>query len=176
MHTVNRKLLVVLLVAAAFLGYVKALRASDFQRPELVLQMLEFVKWTRGPHANAERYRVCVNTTDKEFKEFVSVAASLKSGRPVDVYALNRRQPDPASCHIVYLEAASPAAVLEAAAAIGDAPAILIVTDEGALRFGATIAIYLDAYRPALSIDVGVLEQRGVHVSSRLLRLAKVVY
>jgi hypothetical protein len=173
MNKATRIALVLLAAAAAFA--CPAAADSRDPRPELVMHLLEYLRW---PAESAPRNRIslCVDAGPAQFKQFGTLARTLKLTRPVDVRPLPAADEEFAQCRIVYTGSASGADILELAYRRGRHAIVLIGGDERAINFGADIALPIRNQTTALDINLGALKKRGIGISSRLLRLANIVY
>lgn len=163
------------LLAAAVAAPLPAADTRD-PRPELVVHLLEYLRWPADSQNKARTITLCVDAGPGQFKRFDELGRALKLSVPVEIRPLPDHDQDLAPCRIVYTDAANSADILALAYRRGQAAIVLIGSDERAIDFGADIAIPIKNRTTSLNINLAALQRRGIGVSSRLLRLANIVY
>jgi hypothetical protein len=77
--------------------------------------------------------------------------------------------------HMVFVDASSDAEASEVAGATGGGPVLLVGESDGFATSGGAINFFTDGNKIRFEINPGAAEAAGLRVSSRLLRVAKIV-
>lgn len=93
---------------------------------------------------------------------------------PVEVRALPSRQ-EMTGCHIVFVAQGDDDAASAWARATADAPVLTVGETEEFARGGGVIRLFLEDGKLRFEINPRAAERRGLKISSRLLRLARLV-
>lgn len=153
--------------------------AAQLQAPEAELKaailanMLLFVDWPAQPVQAMDRLRLC-HLGDSP----VASALHQLDGKLIKGKALQVLRVDPgnaASCHALYFSPDDDAALTKIATGLHASKVLLAGDTPGYLQRGVMLNLELVAGRVAFDIDLRAARQSGLTVSSKVLRLARMV-
>lgn len=165
-------------IGAILLFLLAPLAAAQMQAPEAELKaailanMLLFVDWPAQP-ALMDRLRLC-HLGDSP----VASALHQLDGKLIKGKALQVLRVDPgnaASCHALYFSPDDDAALTKIATGLHASKVLLAGDTPGYLQRGVMLNLELVAGRVAFDIDLRAARQSGLTVSSKVLRLARMV-
>jgi len=174
-----RRWVSVLVVAASFLciGVPEARAQSEDQiKAAFLFNFARYVEWPESAFAGPDAaVKICLAGSDK-FASVVSLTVSGKSveNRPVEVDALPGLS-GVSGCHILYVGEGIDSAPAEVASSVSGSSVFTVADCEG-FATGGGIANFIRAdNKVRFEINPSAAKKAGLKVSSRLLRLAKVV-
>jgi len=168
------------LSAAVLLGLVIVTHARADVSPEYaekaayIAKFIPFITWPEVAFAvSTAPVTICVQGADPFEGKLEQAAGQLKSGdRPIAVRYLPA--PDPStSCQVIFLGKGDEAAAEGTLDSVKGKP-VVTVTDSG-LKAHGMISFVVAAHHVRFDIDEAAAAQDGVTISSKLLRLARVV-
>ncbi len=180
--TMSRKFSRIMLIMAPLLSAVFPLSASAEERPEyevkaaFVYNFAKFVEWPTDTFKDSDTLlRICVlgkNPFDTLLEAAVA-GKTIAARSVVVVYATDLGQVPP--CPIMYI-ARSEAHNLEEIQKQLEGTAILTVSDiDDFAERGGTIGFFVEDKNIRFKINVDAAEETGLQISSKLLRLARIV-
>lgn len=148
--------------------------ASDVEvKAAFIFNFTKFTEWPALPSGAA--IVVCLTGDDAVAAALVqTVGRQTISGHKVEVRSAQDRARW-RDCHVLFI--ADVAARREAAALGGIAgqPVLTVSDSSGFSRTGGIIEFYVEDQRMRFAINVDAVERAGLHLSSRLLQLARIV-
>jgi hypothetical protein len=141
--------------------------------------LFNFARYVEWPEASfdgpSDALRICM-LGGGQFAKVVSRIVSGKrvADRPVSVDPLTGLE-GAAACHILYVEEAFAADASEIAASLGEESVFTVSDREGFAARGGIANFIWSENKIRFEINPGAAKQAGLKVSSRLLRLAKLV-
>lgn len=170
-----RRLLLGLLLACAA-GSAPAQRAGEYEvKAAFLTNFAKYVEWpARAFDSPTAPLRVCVlgeNPFGSVLEAFV--AAERKTPRPLRFEEVESAEAA-AACHIVYLGRRLPE-LRRDLARLGDRPVLTVGEGEAFAEEGGIIAFRLERGRVRLTVNLATAQRAGLKISSRLLRLARVL-
>jgi hypothetical protein len=169
---------VAVLVAApmALAATVPAERASESAvRAALVYNFAKFTEWPGNVLAAGEMLSLCVLDDSAMAGELEELVANRTVGQRGLTVRRVRLDQSLLSCHLLYatgLDARRTSRLLELA---GSAPILTISDDEDFAERGGIANFFVDGGRVRFAINVPAVQRARLQVSSKLLKLAKVV-
>ncbi|HTV02062.1 MAG TPA: YfiR family protein [Luteitalea sp.] len=169
-----------LLVLLALLMPLSGLRAADVDARQLkaatIVSMLRYVTW-RTPAAGSAPLNVAV-VGDSALAGALRDAAAGQTvdGRPLVVTTIvaPAQLPEPTPV-VVVLSASQRTAAAGVARALEQRHVLTIGDGEGMSEAGLVIGVYVDGNRIRFDANTGAASRAGLTLSSRLLRLARIV-
>lgn len=150
------------------------MKASEPELKAAILaNMLLFVDWPAQPAQARDRLLLCHLGDSPVANALRQLDGKLIKGKPLQV-----RRVDPgkaAGCHALYFSPDDDAALTKTAAGLHTAKVLLAGDTPGYLQRGVMINLELVAGRVAFDIDLRAARQSGLTVSSKVLRLARLV-
>ena len=166
-----------LLVLFSFVWQPAAHAQAQATEPELkaaiIANMLLFVEWPVENISASEQLTIC-------FLEGSPVATSLSQldgksvkGKPLRVSQISPEKAS--SCHALYLSPTSTPSLSRIVGTLGNAPVLLIGDTPSFLQRGIMVNLELVSGRMVFDIDLKSLQAAGLKLSSKALRLARLV-
>jgi hypothetical protein len=147
---------------------------ADAIKAAFLYNFTRFVEWPAAAAAGADgRFHVCV-AAEPAFVAHIETMLKGEdvNGRPVSLAVPD--PPDPArSCHLVYLGAAHAQRAARLVAALRRAPVLTVGEGAAFVEKGGMIAFILEDNRVKFDINKAAVDQAGLSVSSKLLRVAR---
>lgn len=148
--------------------------ASDVVvKAAFIFNFAKFTEWPALPSGAA--IVVCVTGDEAIAAALVqTVGRQMISGHPVEVRTGQDRATWPA-CHVLFI---ADAAVRRGAGGLGGItglPVLTVSDSRGFSRSGGIIELYIESQRVQFAINTDAAERAGLHLSSRLLQLARIV-
>jgi hypothetical protein len=148
--------------------------ASDVAvKAALLFNFAKFAEWPLL--AAGERIAICVAGDDAIAAALTDIVREQKiGGRSVEL----SRPRDGATwqaCHVLFIAAADARKSAASLDAIRLQPVLTVGDGKGFAGSGGIIETYLEGGRMRFAINVDALERSGLHLSSRLLGLARVI-
>jgi len=166
-------------LGAAWLLLLPPLAAAQMQAPEAELKaailanVLLFVDWPAQPAQPADRLLLCYVGDSPLAAALVQLDGKLIKGKPLRVVRTDAGRA--AACHALYLSAADDGVLGKMAPSLHASGVLLAGDSPGYLQRGVMLNLELVAGRVAFDIDLRSLRQAGLAVSSKVLRLARLV-
>jgi len=137
--------------------------------------LLNFVKFTTWPAIKSDaRLSMCVVGDEPLIMTLADTVRGQSAGdHPIEV----RRAPDRStwpSCQVLYVGDGETRHATEAVSGVRTAP-VLTVSDVGGFAHAGIIELYVEGRRMRFAINVDAAGRSGLHLSSRLLALARIV-
>jgi YfiR/HmsC-like len=133
----------------------------------------KFAEWPALPPGG--RILVCVVGDDGILAAFQGVAA----GRDINGHGFDFSNPDAAfrwsHCHLLFIAAAAAGRLADGLTRLNHLPVLTISDAPGFATSGGMIELYLEGGRTRFAINVDTVTRSGLHLSSRLLELAKII-
>ena len=160
-------------------GPCGVLLRAEFPQRDAVLSaafVFNFAKYTDWPNlADDAPIVACVFRDD-------AMAAALSDtvrGQKISEHSINVRvskdQDGLRLCHLLFVGAADTRPSQSALAAISALPVLTVSDSAGFARAGGIIEMYVEDGRIHFAINVTAIERSGLHLSPRLLNLARIV-
>jgi hypothetical protein len=168
----GRFLAIVLLAGVMQLDAAAPLTEAQV-RAALLYNFATFVEWPDDAAAGGRPFVIGVLGADAVTDALRQLQGRPVKGRPVDVRRISG-DADARRCHILYLPggAANWQAIL---ADLRTAPVLTVGEHDQFTRVGGVIRLYAEDSRLRFEINVTRSKKASLHVSSKLLGLAKVV-
>ena len=138
-----------------------------------VLNFVRYVEWP--PTHRTPPLRICVLQTNPFGKRLETVVSGEQwQGGPIEVLVIPDLRPG-AECHLLYVPEAAADRFTDGLSTVAKQP--MLTVGEGArfLQQGGMIRLFVEDNRVRFSITQKAAEAAGLMISSRLLRLARVV-
>lgn len=139
--------------------------------------LFNFAKFTEWPAlAPGAPLVACVGNDEDIASALVTIVhGETIGGHPVVVW---RREDDAIweGCHVLYVSDGAVRRFAAAAPGIRSKQVLTVSAGRGFLQKGGMIELYADGGRLRFAINLDAVERAGLHLSSRLLGLAKVVH
>jgi len=169
-------LLVLVTLVTSAAGVCAATSSADEQDVSVKAAFLvNFAKFTTWPAIKADApVAICVVGDDALFTVLVDTARGQSAGdHPIEVRRAADRSTWPA-CQILFVGAGEVRRASEVVTAVRTAP-ILTVSDAGGFAQAGIIELYVQERKVRFAINVDAVGRSGLHLSSRLLALARIV-
>ena len=146
--------------------------------PDVVVKaafLYNFAKFAEWPDlAAGAPIVVCIVGNEEIATAFVQATRGRNiSGHPLDVWRL--REPDTwRVCNMLFIADADAGRAARGLGAIATRPILTVSDREGFSQTGGIVEFYLEGGRMRFAINADAAERSGLHLSSRLLGLAKV--
>jgi hypothetical protein len=155
-------------------------RASAQSEDQVMAAFLfNFARYVEWPKDAFDRNDMPVNICMLSTKEFGDVVSRTVSGKTVaDRPVVVRRTadlPETIGCHILFIGREYDKSHTEAVAELGGLSVFTVADQEGFARAGGIANFYRAENRIRFEINPHAAQKAGLKISSRLLRLAKVV-
>jgi hypothetical protein len=141
--------------------------------------LLNFARYVEWPENAFDRPDSPVRICMVDAEGLGAVVAETVAGKTVGGRALEVAEPGrleaTAGCHVVFIGRAYDATPGDAVAALGGSNAFSIADHEGFASQGGIANFYREDNRIRFAINPSAARKAGLKISSRLLRLAKVV-
>jgi|HubBroStandDraft_3_1064219.scaffolds.fasta_scaffold41111_2 hypothetical protein len=136
----------------------------------------KFVEWPpEGPGGQGEPLNLCIFGEDPFGSRLDDLVGGERiEGRRIAVRRI-RRSSELRSCHIVFLSRAERRRVPEAVAALRGRDVLTVGESEGFADAGGIIQLFVEANKVRFAVNLDALERTRLKVSSKLLRVARVV-
>lgn len=134
-----------------------------------------FMVFTEWPPEVAGKLTLCVMGADMGSALDVLVNNKLIGTRTVVVQRISDRHPV-ASCQVLFLSPAGVADLPRMLDSLNGKPVLTLADSPGAARDGVSINMELRDSKVVFEVNLKALRSAGLAVSSKLLRLAKVVH
>jgi hypothetical protein len=173
MTHVIRRLAAASLVAVAGVTPVAAQASFEMRLKAAVLTKLpQFVDWPPASLSARTQTVVCVLAPDPFGADLPDLlAGETLNGRPVVSRTISRED-EVASCHVLFMSAASLAAHRRVFDAAVSGPVLTVSDDERFLDAGGIVQLRMVSGRVRFDVDTGAAQRAGLRVSSQLLQLA----
>jgi hypothetical protein len=173
--TVPFKLAVALALCAS-LGSVRAQPISEYElKAAFIYNFALFTDWGADPPGVADsRFTVCVYGSTPLSASLAKLEGKTLHNKPVVVRgeaALNRLS----RCQIVFIAPSETGRMREIADALGRAAVLTVTDDEGPERKWSALQLSVIENRVAFQVNLAAADRAGLVLSSKLLRLAKVI-
>lgn len=171
--------LAIILLVTSLVTRVAALGLDTQDTPDVAVKaalIFNFVKFTEWPAVPVgQPFVVCIVGDDRLAAAFVETVRgktingrSLELGRPGDSAAW-------LACHVLFIAATQTRQSAGGLLGIKTAPVLTVSDRQGFAQAGGIIELYVEGGRMRFAINVDAAERAGLHLSSRLLGLAKVM-
>lgn len=162
-----------LALAAAWPALAAGQPADRAQTVEALYTLTQFTSWT-GPLSLTGEVAVCVLGRDPFRGALNALAGRATRGRRIVV----RRYVDPASargCHVVYVSNSGRAHLAEWLPVLSRAGALTVSDLPRFTRSGGMVGLLQTNGHVGLEVNLGAVRGAGLRLSSRVLRLARIV-
>jgi hypothetical protein len=172
---------VVLATLAAFLFGLLAVPVARAQSEDQIMAafLFNFARYVEWPENAFDRSDMPVNICMLSSKEFGDVVSRTVSGKTVaDRSVVVRRTsdlPEATGCHILFIGREFERSHSDAVAVLDGMSVFTVADQEGFARAGGTANFFRADNRIRFEINPIAAKKAGLKISSRLLRLAKVV-
>ena len=174
-HTVLR-LLVLATLAVALPAQVAAQAATAVTlKAAFLYNFAKFTEWPEGALPAGQRLALCV-VGDAAVAEALeqTIKGRVHEGHELTVQVLKADGPL-RSCHLVYIDGRDAAKSLNALETLKGAPVLTVGDHSSFAERGGVAQLVLDNDRMRFSINVSAVERARLHLSSKLLILAKII-
>lgn len=173
------RILAALMLATLLAGPARADSARPPPESEAVLKaafIFNFAKFTEWPALSAGApIEACIYGDD-------AIAAALQetvAGQSIVGHVIAvRATKDSAGfrlCHLLFIGSAEAQRVQAALNSVSTMPVLTVSDGKGFAKTGGIIEMYVEEGRMRFAINVSAVERSGLHLSSRLLGLARIV-
>jgi hypothetical protein len=172
---------VVLATHAAFLFGLLAVPVARAQSEDQIMAafLFNFARYVEWPKDAFDRSDMPVNICMLSTKEFGDIVSKTVSGKTVAdrevVVRWTAGLPDTAGCHILFIGREFERSHSDAVAVLDGMSVFTVADQEGFARAGGTANFFRADNRIRFEINPLAAKKAGLKISSRLLRLAKVV-
>lgn len=171
-----RMLVLGLALAALCAPATGSARSVDATKAEMVWNLAKFVQWPEGTMSKSRGQLVVTILGEDELAATLASELSTRTvnGKPIFVRFAQRVQ-DVKGSHMVYIaapEMVHAEAILEA---LKGTPVLTLADSPGFAGRGGMVNFSSSDGRVRFEIHMGHTEQSGLHISSRLLALARVI-
>jgi hypothetical protein len=169
------------LAGYALIALLSLVTPAGAQQPSLeydvkaafVLNFVRYVEWP--PTHRSAPLRLCVLQGNPFGTRLESVVSGEQwQGGPIEVRVVADVRRD-SECHLLYVPQAVQARFVASQSAIAGQPVLTVGEDAAFLDRGGMIRLFVEEKRVRFSINQKAAEAAGLLISSRLLRLARVV-
>jgi hypothetical protein len=162
------------LVLAIFAAQSVHAQSEDEIKAAFLLNFARYVEWpTSAFDSDQAPVRICMSATSGFDRVLAGTVEGKTVGpRSVDVQVVEDFAAASA-CHILYLDSLGGAD--EVVAVLGEASVFSVASDEGFADQGGIANFYREGNRIRFEINPGAARKAGLKISSRLLRLARLV-
>ena len=174
---VAASVIVVVTVVASLLVSPRAIAQSEDQI--MAAFLFNFARYVEWPKDAFDRNDMPVNICMLSTKEFGDVVSKTVSGKTVAdrevVVRWTAGLPETAGCHILFIGREFGKSHSEAVAKLGGMSVFTVADQEGFAKAGGIANFFRAENRIRFEINPRAAQKAGLKISSRLLRLAKVV-
>jgi len=166
-------------IGAALLFLLTPYASAQVQAPEpelkaaILANMLLFVDWPTRSAQAADRLRLCYLADSPVASALLQLDGKRIKGKPLQVVRTDAASA--ADCHALYFSPADDGALTSSAAGLRTSGVLLAGDSPGYMQRGVMLNLELVAGRVAFDIDLRAARQSGLSVSSKVLRLARLV-
>lgn len=173
MLTLWRNLMAGLLLLAISAGVHAAESVPEYElKAAFLYNFALFTDWPEKPQTSLV---LCLYGKDR-----FGAAVNSIEGKPVKNASIRIRRPDSLAqlrgCHMLFIADSELHQLREILGAVKGAPVLTVMDSRGAGRAGAMINLVLVEQRVTFEINTAAVEGAGLGISSKLLRLAYVLY
>lgn len=141
----------------------------------LVYNFARFTEWPAESFADPDdALRVVVIGNQDLVPTFSTIDGKQAAGRRIEVVFANRVE-DLAGCHILFLARDKEDQWPMIHETLADDPVLIIGEINGFLESGGTMNLHLDRSKIRFQVNLIDAQNRGLHISSRILKLATLV-
>jgi hypothetical protein len=139
-----------------------------------VYNFTKFTEWPANALPPASQLVVCVVGDDI----LARALAQITKGRPIDghemvVHALTGDSPA-TLCHVLYMSSLSARRMAQTLVALKGTPVLTLSDSNGFAQSGGVVELFVDGGNMRFAVNVEIVQQSQLHISSRLLSLAKI--
>lgn len=139
----------------------------------ILANVLLFVDWPAQTTQIADRLLLCYLGESPVASALAQFNGKLVKGKPLQVEHADAGRA--AGCHVLYFSAGDDETLSKVAAGLRAAGVLLAGDTPGFLQRGVMLNLELVAGRVAFDVDLRSIRQAGLSVSSKVLRLARLV-
>lgn len=144
-------------------------------KAELMERFTRFIDWPAGKGDDDTVFRICVYQSNPFGASLDEMAASRKiKNRPADV-AVVSRVTDLEPCRILFIPASAAESLDKILLRTKDKPILTVADTPGFGERGVLINFFLQQENVRFEINEGSLRKSGLEMSSRLLKLARIL-
>lgn len=155
-------------------GVVYAANAPDRLKAAYLYNFAKLIYWPKSSLVDEKSPLViCTSASEGLTQELINVSRKPVSGRSVQVVALGINS-DSDYCHMVFVDKQHSRSWFKNNKKRYEGQ-LLIGEIDGFIQKGGVINFFLEGEKLRFEVSLNNAEQRGVQISSRLLRLAKIV-
>lgn len=167
----GRTLLALMLLALAPLAHAQRQAPEPELKAAILVNMLLFVDWPTPQGRSPDRLTVCYLAASPVATALAQLGGKLIRGQPLRVVRTDAAALG--DCQVLYLSLTD-ATSLPRLASSAPASGILLVGDSpGYLQRGVMLNLDIEGGRVVFDIDLRLVRQAGLIVSSKVLRLAR---
>lgn len=166
-----------LLAAAMLLHPVLALAqaASEHElKAAFVFNFALFTDWPADTSYEGGLFHVCVGAASPMREPLSAIAGKTVKGRRLALRTATGGE-SLRACHLLVLDGGDRERWAQTRKAIDGAPVLTVTDDDGIAREGAVVALDTEGQRLTFDIDLKAARQARLVLSSKLLRLARMV-
>ncbi|MCG8668618.1 MAG: YfiR family protein [Pseudomonadales bacterium] len=173
----NRKFrLLPIIIAMTLIGAASnaSSAAPDHLKAAYLYNFAKLIYWPESVLSDKSKPLViCTSASDGFTQSLIEISDKPVGGRPVQVVALGIKS-DASFCHVVFVDKHRSDAWFRQNNG-GYEGQLLVGERSGFIAKGGVINFYLEGDKLRFEVSLANAEERGVQISSRLLRLAKIV-
>jgi hypothetical protein len=170
--------LILVIVACIVAGNAPSAEAPrEYQiKAAFLHNFAKFVEWPPDPRTNArDPILLCIAGNDPFGKTLdQTILGKTANGHPFVIQRF-RREKDARGCQILFTSSSDPTYIRSLLAVLKGSSVLTVGETEGFLRLGGIINFTLEKNKVRFEINVDAAERERLKISSKLLRVAKVV-
>lgn len=142
-------------------------------KAEFLERFSQFVEWPEGPSSSDSAPFVIGLYGGNPFGSYLA-GRRTSQGHPIQIHEIS----DPAAaaaCHIVFVTGAARRNLARFLAQVESKPVLTVADTEGFAQKGVIINFYSAENRVAFEVNDAAARKSGLKISSKLLRLARIV-
>ena len=151
-------------------------------KAQVIDRFTQFIEWPRVALPDAARFVVCIVGESDTADHLATLAGSRRfKARACEVRrrghagAGARAEADLAACHLLYIAGSEDAQLPKLLSALADRPVLTISDHDGFAERGVIINLFQEGRYVRFQINLGAVTRSKLSVSSKLLRLARIV-
>jgi hypothetical protein len=163
------------LIALAAVVSMRAATPADAQvRAGMLYNFSQFVDWPAEAIPSSRELLICLAGGDPLGQLAGEMDGRHVNDRAIRVSLLNDRD-DPRRCHMLFMDDPSEKQVAATLQRIGNAPVLTMGESPQFTAAGGVVRLYREGGRVRFEINVAQAERARLHVSSKVLALARIV-
>jgi hypothetical protein len=149
--------------------------ASDFVsqvKAAFVLKIIDFVKW---PEKENTTFMVSVLGDEEFYESFKNLGVNKARGKNLVLKRYNVNEIDNEKCDVIFISKLNRQKLSDILAQFKNTSVLLIGDDPSFAQMGGMVSLVKSKGKLGMEINLGQVKKAGLKISSRLLRLAKII-